>query len=127
MTNNGDKNVLGETLQKCCDDPITGFYRNGYCQTGQVDIGTHVACARVTEDFLLFSKSRGNDLTTPIPDFDFPGLTAGNLWCLCVSRWLEAFKAGVAPPLYLKATHEKMLEYLPLETLQDFAVKKEGT
>ena len=118
-----DKNVFGTGLKLCCNNPVTGFYRNGFCQTGAQDVGTHVACAQVTDEFLQFSKSRGNDLTRSIPQFDFPGLKDGDKWCLCASRWMEAYEAGVAPPLVLEATHERMLDFVPLETLQAFALK----
>jgi len=112
-------NVLGTQLKKCCDSPKTGFYRDGFCQTGPEDLGTHVTCAKVTKEFLEFTKSRGNDLMTPKPDWNFPGLKPGDKWCLCANRWLEAKKAGVAPPLDLEATHEKMLEVVDLKSLQD--------
>ena len=105
------KNVLGTSLKKCCDNPKTGFYRNGFCHTGAEDRGTHIACATVTKEFLEFSRLKGNDLITPRPHWQFPGLKPGDKWCLCALRWLEAKKAGVAPPLDLEATHEKMLEY----------------
>lgn len=116
-----DKNVLGEPLTLCCNDPMTGFYRTGFCQTGDQDIGTHVACAYVTDEFLAFSKARGNDLSTPRPDFGFPGLKDGDKWCLCAARWVEAYEAGVAPTLDLNATHEKMLEFIPLAILKTMA------
>lgn len=119
-----DKNVLGTTLQMCCDDPVTGFYRNGFCQTGAQDVGTHVVCAHVTEEFLQFSKSRGNDLITPIPQYNFPGLKPGDRWCLCALRWTEALKAGVAPPVVLEATHEKMSDVVDVETLKAHALKE---
>ncbi len=106
------KNVLGTELKKCCDSPKTGFHRNGFCQTGPEDQGTHVACAIVTKEFLEFSKSRGNDLITPKPEWNFPGLKPGDKWCLCALRYLEAKQAGVAPKLDLEATHEKMLEFM---------------
>ncbi|MEN1783554.1 MAG: DUF2237 domain-containing protein [Bacteroidota bacterium] len=109
------KNILGTTLEACCFDPKTGFYRDGYCQTGAEDVGTHVVCAVMTEAFLSFTKSRGNDLSTPIPYYQFPGLKPGDRWCLCVLRWKEAYKAEVAPPVVMEATHEKALEYLPFE------------
>jgi uncharacterized protein len=112
------KNVLGSELKKCCDSPRTGFYRDGFCQTGPEDHGTHVACAKVTKEFLEFTKSRGNDLSTPRPEWNFPGLKPGDKWCLCALRWLEAKKAGVAPSLDLEATHEKMLEFADLKDLQ---------
>jgi uncharacterized protein len=113
------KNVLGSKLQKCCDSPKTGFYRNGFCHTGPQDHGTHVACATVTKDFLEFTKSRGNDLMTPRPEWNFPGLKPGDKWCLCALRWLEAKRAGVAPKLDLEATHEKMLEFVDLKQLTE--------
>jgi hypothetical protein len=112
------KNVLGTELKKCCDSPKTGFYRNGFCHTGPEDHGTHVACATLTKEFLEFTKQRGNDLMTPRPDWNFPGLKPGDKWCLCALRWLEAKKAGVAPKLDLEATHEKMLEFVTLEELK---------
>jgi uncharacterized protein (DUF2237 family) len=116
------KNVLGEKLQTCCTSPLTGFYRNGCCDTGVDDLGKHIVCAQVTAEFLAFSKLRGNDLTTPAPMFNFPGLKAGDKWCLCVSRWKEALEAGVAPPLILAATHESTLDYVPLPILEEYAI-----
>jgi glutathione peroxidase-family protein/uncharacterized protein (DUF2237 family) len=115
-----DKNIFGQNLQLCCNDPKTGFYRNGYCQTGEQDVGTHVACAVVTDEFLNFTRVRGNDLSTPRPAYQFPGLKAGDKWCLCASRWVEALEAGVAPPLVLDATHEKMREYADLDVLKKY-------
>lgn len=120
MTN--AKNVLGKPLQTCCLSPMTGFYRNGCCDTGSEDRGLHTVCAQVTEEFLLYSKKQGNDLITPMPMFNFPGLKPGDKWCLCVSRWLEALQAGFAPPIILEATHEKTLEFVPLEVLQEYAI-----
>jgi uncharacterized protein (DUF2237 family) len=111
-------NVLGTALQKCCDSPKTGFYRDGFCHTGAEDRGTHVACATLTQEFLAFTKSRGNDLITPKPEWNFPGLKPGDKWCLCALRWIEAKKAGVAPPLDLAATHQKMLEFTSLKELK---------
>ena len=113
------KNVLGTTLKKCCDSPKTGFYRDGFCHTGPQDHGTHVACATLTKEFLEFTKGRGNDLITPRPEFNFPGLKPGDKWCLCALRWLEAKNSGVAPKLDLEATHEKMLEFATLKDIQD--------
>ncbi|MFP4095195.1 MAG: DUF2237 family protein [Cyclobacteriaceae bacterium] len=112
------KNVLGEPLQMCCSQPKTGFYRDGYCHTGPEDAGTHVVCAEMTDEFLEYTKGQGNDLSTPMPAFGFPGLKAGDKWCLCASRWREAFKAGVAPPVVLESTHEKALEFVSLEELK---------
>lgn len=111
------KNVFGEPLISCGFDPITGFFRNGCCETGPQDLGTHTVCALVTDEFLKFSKERGNDLTTPRPEYVFPGLNPGDRWCLCVLRWLEAFHAGVAPPVILEATNEASLEYVSLDIL----------
>ncbi|MBC7973168.1 MAG: DUF2237 domain-containing protein [Verrucomicrobia bacterium] len=116
------KSVLGEKLELCCTDPITGFFRNGVCETGPQDLGTHVVCAQVTEEFLAFTKARGNNLSTPVPSSSFPGLKPGNKWCLCVSRWKEALDAGVAPPIVLSATHEAALNIVPLEVLQEHAL-----
>lgn len=120
-----DVNVKGEKLELCCQDPVTGFYRNGFCMTGPRDHGTHVACAQVTQEFLEFSKSRGNDLITPRPEYNFPGLKPGDKWCLCAMRWAEALDAGVAPPLDLSATQQKMLEHVDLDTLEKYALVAE--
>ena len=116
------KNVLGGDLRICCVAPVTGFYRDGRCETGPMDVGTHVVCAQVTEEFLAFTRSRGNDLSTPRPQFQFPGLKGGDRWCLCAPRWKEAYDAGVAPPIVLHATHEAMLQYVPLEELKQYAI-----
>ncbi|HMO13203.1 MAG TPA: DUF2237 domain-containing protein [Pirellulaceae bacterium] len=116
------KNVLGTDLAPCCFQPVTGFYRDGFCRTGAGDAGVHVVCAEMTEEFLSFSKEVGNDLTTPNPDFEFPGLVPGDSWCLCVSRWVEAYQAGVAPPVILEATHISALEFVEREVLEIFAV-----
>lgn len=120
----GAKNVLGEPLQPCCTDPMTGFYRTGCCDTGPGDIGLHLVCARMTMKFLAFSRSRGNDLTTPFPEADFPGLKPGDCWCLCVKRWQEALEAGVAPPVVLAATHISALEFVSLEDLTAHALDR---
>lgn len=111
------KNVFGTELKQCCENPKTGFYRDGFCHTGPEDHGTHVACATLTQAFLDFTLSRGNDLMTPRPEWRFPGLKPGDRWCLCANRWLEARKAGVAPKLNLEATHEKMLEFADISEL----------
>lgn len=116
------KNVLGTPLISCCNDPVTGFYRDGFCRTGPQDLGSHVICAKMTTDFLAFTASRGNDLSTPAPQYGFPGLEAGDFWCLCADRWMEAYKAGVAPQVVLEATHEKMLRWVPRSVLEEFAV-----
>jgi uncharacterized protein (DUF2237 family) len=117
-------NVLGGELQACSFDPLTGYYRDGCCHTGPDDAGTHVVCARVTSEFLAFSVARGNDLVTPRPQWRFAGLKPGDRWCLCVSRWLEALEAGVAPPVVLEATHHNTLQHVPLEVLQQHAWRK---
>ena len=114
--------VLGEKLEICCTSPMTGFYRDGYCQTEMSDVGSHVVCAEVTEDFLEFTKRRGNDLSTPRPEYSFPGLKPGDRWCLCVSRWKEALDSGVAPPVVLSATHQKALQVVALEVLQEHSL-----
>ena len=115
-------NVLGEPLQSCCSDPMTGFYRSGSCETGPQDFGAHVVCAEVSADFLAFSKSRGNDLSTPQPDFGFPGLKPGDRWCLCAARWVEALEAGKAPPVKLTATHKRVLDFISFEVLKQHAL-----
>jgi uncharacterized protein len=114
-------NVFGEKLISCSTEPLTGFYRNGCCETGPDDLGTHTVCAVMTKEFLEFSLGRGNDLITPRPEYAFPGLVPGDKWCLCASRWAEAYKAGIAPKLVLEASHEKTLDYVSLEELVKFA------
>ncbi len=116
------KNVLGTELQTCSLRPRTGFYRDGCCRTGPDDHGLHLVCARMTAEFLAFSVSRGNDLVTPHPEYDFPGLKPGDRWCLCVQRWKEALDAGVAPQVVLEATHISALEFVTLEDLQAHAL-----
>lgn len=110
--------VLGKPLEACCNHPRTGFYRDGYCRTGPDDTGLHTVCAVMTAPFLAFSRSRGNDLSTPRPEYDFPGLKAGDRWCLCVGRWAEAFREGHAPPVVLEASHLSALEFVNLEDLR---------
>ena len=116
------RNVLGGELLCCCAAPPTGFYRDGYCHTGLQDLASHTVCARMSQAFLDFSAARGNDLVTPRPEFLFPGLKAGDRWCLCVSRWKEAFDAGVAPSVWLLATHERALDVVTLEQLTKHAL-----
>ncbi|MBX3011757.1 MAG: DUF2237 domain-containing protein [Caldilineaceae bacterium] len=116
------KNVLGETLEVCCTEPMTGFYRDGCCRTGADDVGIHVVCAQMTEEFLEFSRQRGNDLSTPRPEFLFPGLKPGDYWCLCADRWQEALKAGVAPPIKLASTHISALEFITMADLERYAI-----
>lgn len=114
-------NVLGTPLKSCCMDPVTGFYRNGKCDTGAEDHGLHLVCVRLTDEFLRFSKSRGNDLSTPVPQWGFSGLKEGDHWCLCATRWTEARDAGMAPKVVLEATHISMLEFATLEELRAHA------
>ena len=115
-------NVLGEALEACGNDLVTGFYRDGCCNTGPEDFGSHTVCAVVTDEFLAFSRERGNDLSTPRPEFGFPGLKDGDGWCLCAPRWQEAFEAGCAPRVRLRATHRGALESCNLADLKRFAV-----
>lgn len=114
-------NVLGTKLETCCTSPMTGYYRDGKCNTGGGDLGAHIVCAQLTEEFLQFTKSNGNDLSTPVPEFQFPGLKPGDCWCLCASRWKEAMDAGCAPPVVLTATHALTLEYISLGELKQHA------
>jgi uncharacterized protein (DUF2237 family) len=116
------RNVFGEPLKTCSERPVTGFYRSGCCHTGPEDLGLHTVCVEVTAEFLAFSKSRGNDLSTPRPEFGFPGLEPGDRWCLCAARWREAFEAGRAPRVVLAATHEATLELVELGDLKRFAI-----
>jgi uncharacterized protein len=119
-------NVLGSPLQACSFDPVTGYFRDGCCKTDASDAGTHVVCAKVTQAFLDFSVSVGNDLVTPRPEWRFAGLRAGDRWCLCVQRWQQALDAGVAPPVVLEATHAKALTHVLLEDLQAHAWSAQG-
>jgi len=118
----GQKNLLGEDIESCCENPITGFFRDGFCNTDEGDEGIHTVCVSMTEDFLEFSKSRGNDLSTPRPEFNFPGLTEGDSWCLCAERWVEAYESNRAPKLYIKKTNIRTLDIVPLEILKKFAL-----
>jgi len=115
------KNVFGTELKPCSMEPLTGFFRDGSCNTSEQDFGSHTVCAIITEDFLRFSFDQGNDLITPMPQYNFPGLGPGDRWCLCALRWREAFDQGVAPKVVLEATHEKALEVIPLEDLVSHA------
>ena len=119
--NESARNVLGGPLQPCSFDPNTGFFRDGHCHTCAQDHGSHTVCAVMTAEFLAFSKSRGNDLSSPMPQFEFPGLKAGDHWCLCAGRWLEAYEAGKAPKVNLEATNEAALAIVPLEALHEHA------
>jgi uncharacterized protein len=120
MTN--ERNVLGGDLEPCGTDPVTGFYRDGCCSTGPEDLGSHTVCAVVTSEFLDHQRSVGNDLSTPRPEYMFPGLTPGDRWCVVAARWLQAHHAGAAPPVVLAATHEEAAQIIPLETLRRYAV-----
>ncbi len=115
------RNVFGEIIDTCSNRPMTGFYRTGCCHTGEEDVGLHTVCIEVTAEFLAFSKLRGNDLSTPLPEFGFPGLTPGDRWCLCAERWKEALNAGMAPRVILRATHENTLKVVSLEDLKRYA------
>lgn len=115
------KNVFGQDLIPCSFDPMTGFYRDGCCETGPNDTGRHVVCARMTREFLQFSYTRGNDLITPRPEYQFPGLKPGDKWCVCALRWKEAYDAGYAPPVVLESTHEAALRYVPMAALLEYA------
>jgi uncharacterized protein (DUF2237 family) len=116
------RNVLGEPLSPCSFEPLTGFYRDGCCKTGPDDVGSHLVCAIMSDEFLQFSYQRGNDLITPRPEWRFPGLQTGDQWCLCLSRWLEALEAGCAPKIKLESTHIKVLERVDLDTLKRYDV-----
>lgn len=119
---NDSVNVFGEPLEKCSDSPITGYFRDSLCNTCDDDVGLHTVCVIASEQFLEYSRSRGNDLSTPLPEYDFDGLKPGNAWCLCAARWLEAYKDGKAPNLVLSRTHMRTLEVVPMELLKQFAV-----
>jgi uncharacterized protein (DUF2237 family) len=122
VTTTGAKNVLGTPMQSCSTKPLTGFFRTGCCDTGPGDVGLHLVCAVMTDEFLAFSKMRGNDLSTPKPEWGFPGLKSGDRWCLCVTRWKEAFEADMAPKVILESTHISSLEFVSLEELKTHAV-----
>ena len=122
----GAKNVLGGELIACSLDPVTGFFRNGCCETGPHDLGLHTVCAVMTAEFLSYSKMVGNDLSTPMPEYGFAGLKPGDRWCLCVTRWKEALDAGVAPPVCLSACHESALEWVDLDDLKAHALDGPG-
>ena len=124
MDTNTDQNVLGTELQSCCTSPMTVFFRTGVCVTGPQDRGTHVVCAEITAEFLTYTKSQGNDLSTPVPGSSFPGLNPGDKWCLCATRWKEALEAGVAPPVDLAATHSTALKFVSLADLQQHAISQ---
>jgi uncharacterized protein (DUF2237 family) len=118
-------NVLGGELISCCSSPITGFFRDGYCNTCAEDVGAHTVCCLLTVDFLEFSKQVGNDLSTPRPEFQFPGLSPGDQWCVCAARWQQAYEAGAQPPVILSATHMEALAFISLESLMENAIDLE--
>ena len=115
-------NVFDEELEICGDDPQTGFFRDGCCNTSADDVGSHTVCILATQEFLEYSRFKGNDLSTPAPQLGFPGLKPGDRWCLCAARWLEAYNQGMAPKVYLRRTHKKALEVVPIEVLREFAI-----
>ena len=122
MSEEEQLNIFNEPLEACSFDPVTGFFRSGCCETSEQDTGSHTVCAIMTEEFLKFSKSKGNDLSTPVPAFDFPGLNSGDRWCLCAARWLEAYEAGSAPSIIARATHIRALEIIPMEVMKEFSL-----
>jgi len=115
-------NVFDEELEACSEDPETGFFRDGCCNTSSEDVGSHTVCVLASQDFLEYSRFKGNDLSTPAPQIGFPGLQPGDRWCLCAARWLEAHKQGMAPKVYLRRTHKKALDVIPMEVLREYAV-----
>ena len=122
MSEDDQLNIFNEPLEPCSFDPVTGFFRSGCCETSEQDTGSHTVCAIMTEEFLKFSKSKGNDLSSPVPAFDFPGLNSGDRWCLCAARWLEAYEAGSAPSIIARATHRRALEIIPMEAMKEFSL-----
>ena len=122
MSEEDQLNIFNEPLEACSFDPVTGFFRSGCCETSEQDTGSHTVCAIMTEEFLKFSKSKGNDLSTPVPAFDFLGLNSGDRWCLCAARWLEAYEAGSAPSIIARATHRRALEIIPMEAMKEFSL-----
>ena len=123
LSENGPKNVLGEALQPCCKRSKTGWFRNGTCETEASDGGRHVICAHMTDEFLAFSQAMGNDLSSPRPEYSFPGLKSGDFWCLCAARWQEALEAGIAPMVKLEACEQTALEIVDLQDLKDHQIK----
>ena len=126
MSRDPDVNIVGGELLACSNDPVTGFYRDGCCGTGPEDVGSHTVCVVTTAQFLEFSQMAGNDLSTPHPDWGFPGLRPGDRWCICAARWLEAYRAGCAPPVVLGATHERVTDIVPIELLTSLAAEPEA-
>ena len=121
ITMDDSVNVFGEALEPCSENPMTGFFRDGCCNTSDDDLGSHTVCVQVTQEFLEFSRFRGNDLSTPRPEFGFAGLKPGDRWCLCAARWKEAYEAGMAPRVYLRATHKRALEIVSLDLMRGLA------
>jgi len=121
------RNVFGQPLKECSNDPVTGFFRDGCCKTGKQDFGRHLVCSVMTDEFLDFSMKSGNPLKTPMPQYNFPGLKAGDKWCLCALRWKEAHEAGVAPKVDLEATNEKVLDLIDMDLLLQYALKEQNT
>jgi uncharacterized protein (DUF2237 family) len=121
-----ERNVLGQPLEPCSTDPVTGYFRDGSCSTGPEDVGSHTVCAVMTEEFLAHQRAVGNDLVTPVPAFRFPGLKPGDRWCVVALRWLQAYQDGAAAPVVLASTHERTLDMIPLELLQEHAVDVPG-
>ena len=117
-------NIFDEPIEECCSNPITGYFRDGFCHTDSHDRGLHIICSFITDDFLSFSKARGNDLSTPRPEFNFPGLKEGDSWCVCAERWKEAYDAGVAPRVFLESCHLQALSFVTKEQLEEFAVNR---
>lgn len=115
-------NVYDEVLETCGEEPVTGFFRDGCCNTSAQDVASHTVCVLATQEFLEYSRFKGNDLSTPAPDFGFPGLKPGDRWCLCAARWWEAYNQGMAPRVYLRRTHKKALDVIPLEVLREYAI-----
>ena len=115
-------NIFDEPIEECCSNPITGFFRDGFFYTDEIDRGLHIVCSLINDEFLDFSKSRGNDLSTPRPEFNFPGLKAGDSWCVCAERWKEAYEHGFAPKIFLKKTNKKSLSIIDIEILKEFAI-----
>jgi uncharacterized protein (DUF2237 family) len=126
MNMDKSENVFGEKLLPCSENPLTGFFRDSCCNTSDEDFGSHTVCIEANESFLLSQKESGNDLMTPRPEYNFPGVKPGERWCLCASRWLEAYRNGVAPRVFLESTHKRALEIIPLETLERFAAETES-
>ena len=125
IDDNASVNIYGKPLELCSNNPMTGFLRDGCCNTNEQDGGSHTVCIEVTTEFLEFSRMKGNDLSTPLPEYGFPGLKPGDRWCLCAARWSEAYNEGMAPKVFLEGTHKRALDIIPLEDLKKHAVEKD--